>query len=562
MKRAAATAGVAAAGLTLIIIVPMMFFIGGDTGGTTPDCSTPSVSVGNTAPGIDTAAAAAAAAGWTGDDLVTAVAVAGAESGYNPLAENPDSTAKGLWQIMMSFHAPKFQGDDWRDPAANARVAHQLWLESGWQPWVAHTSGAYRKHLEEAAAAVARVTPDGFTPVSYGTVGCGTDTQTVAAGTVVWPVDKTTDRRNYGNSGSSWARGHTGTDFSIGCGTPVRAAHGGTIVIDTTQAWAGPWLVKVTTGPAALTTWYAHMQKVTVRAGETVAGGQIIGEVGTEGNSTGCHLHFEVHPRNGSIYADGIDPSPWLDQHAGTAVTPIVAAPTGGQLRVLTANVPFTLGDAAYAARVRALLATGPDVLLLQEAVHQDLTRITSTAPGRWGVFQGARGNERASVVIYDASKYTATGGQVLGFRGPRYDRWITWAALTSADTRVAVASVHMPIKADDTPTRARYRAMNTAIKTMRTRLEQAGYPVIFGGDWNAPLDRRRAQVEPVSFLASIGMTTNWRYGKACAGGTRYTGGVLDGFGFNPARIKPIGHGCYDRGPSDHRPVWMTARVA
>ena len=65
--------------------------------------------------------------------------------------------------------------------------------------------------------------------------------------------------------------------------------------IDTTQAWAGPWLVKVSHGPGRLTTWYAHMQKLLVTDGQTVTAGQQIGEVGAEGNATGCHLHFEVH---------------------------------------------------------------------------------------------------------------------------------------------------------------------------------------------------------------------------------------------------------------------------
>lgn len=59
------------------------------------------------------------------------------------------------------------------------------------------------------------------------------------------------------------------------------------------------------------------MEKVTVSRGETVQPGQQIGEVGNEGNSEGCHLHFEVHLKNGSIYGpDNVDPSAWLAEHA------------------------------------------------------------------------------------------------------------------------------------------------------------------------------------------------------------------------------------------------------
>ena len=53
-----------------------------------------------------------------------------------------------------------------------------------------------------------------------------------------------TDQRNFGNSGGHWARGHTGTDLSAPCGTPVRAATAGTVVIET-----GPVLGGAVAGP-------------------------------------------------------------------------------------------------------------------------------------------------------------------------------------------------------------------------------------------------------------------------------------------------------------------------
>jgi murein DD-endopeptidase MepM/ murein hydrolase activator NlpD len=137
---------------------------------------------------------------------------------------------------------------------------------------------------------------------------------------VVYPVPAQyigTDRKNWHDTGPYWTNWHTGTDFSAPCGTTVYAAHAGTIEIDTSQSWAGPQLVKVTTGAGSLTTWYAHMQSVTVSRGQTVAAGEPIGEVGKEGNGSGCHLHFEVHLENGSIYGpDNVDPSTWLAENA------------------------------------------------------------------------------------------------------------------------------------------------------------------------------------------------------------------------------------------------------
>ena len=128
-----------------------------------------------------------------------------------------------------------------------------------------------------------------------------------------------TDEHNWHHAGSHWGSWHTGTDFAVPCGTPVYAVNTGTVEIDTTQRWAGRWLVKIHTGPGALTTWYAHMRKVTVPRGVKVQAGQQIGEVGAEGNATGCHLHFEVHEKSGPIYGpDNVNPSTWLRQHLTT----------------------------------------------------------------------------------------------------------------------------------------------------------------------------------------------------------------------------------------------------
>jgi murein DD-endopeptidase MepM/ murein hydrolase activator NlpD len=120
------------------------------------------------------------------------------------------------------------------------------------------------------------------------------------------------DNHNWGEHSAHWASFHTGDDYSVACGTPVLAATAGTIEILTDQAWAGRWLVMVSTGHGKLTTWYAHMEALAVKPGQPVKPGQVIGEVGEGGNATGCHLHFELHPDGGSIYQDTTDPDPWL----------------------------------------------------------------------------------------------------------------------------------------------------------------------------------------------------------------------------------------------------------
>lgn len=164
-------------------------------------------------------------------------------------------------------------------------------------------------------------TPTGTTASSGHDGACPPVTATGGTGGTGYPVPAAyigTDSRNWGGHGSLWSSWHTGTDFSAPCGTPVLAAHGGTIELVPGPSWFGSTLVKIVTGPGGLATWYAHLQTVTVAAGQRVTTGQRLGEVGAQGNATGCHLHFEVHLRNGSIYGtDNVDPSRWLAQHAG-----------------------------------------------------------------------------------------------------------------------------------------------------------------------------------------------------------------------------------------------------
>jgi murein DD-endopeptidase MepM/ murein hydrolase activator NlpD len=134
-------------------------------------------------------------------------------------------------------------------------------------------------------------------------------------GVVLFPLPPDSgyvDRRNFGATGASWISRHTGTDFSVVCGTTVFAAHSGTVHIQTDQSWSGRWLVQVEVAPGRLTTWYAHLQAITVGEGDWVQAGEVVGAVGQEGNATGCHLHFEVHPQGGGIYEDPVDPSAWL----------------------------------------------------------------------------------------------------------------------------------------------------------------------------------------------------------------------------------------------------------
>ena len=101
------------------------------------------------------ATSAAFAAGFRGEDLIMAVAIAGAESSYRPTIRNSIG-ASGLWQILQSAHQDLFARYDWRDPAQNAVMAFSVWAAASrsWTPWTTFTGGSYRAHLEEARSAV------------------------------------------------------------------------------------------------------------------------------------------------------------------------------------------------------------------------------------------------------------------------------------------------------------------------------------------------------------------------------------------------------------------------
>jgi hypothetical protein len=115
-------------------------------------------------------ARAAQAAGFTGEDLVTAVAVVMPESGANPLARNP-SGALGLWQILDKAHPQLVARYDWRDPAQNAQMAFQVYAAAGrtFRPWEAFTKRLHVPYLEQARAAVQQV---GVTLPGMPLVGC------------------------------------------------------------------------------------------------------------------------------------------------------------------------------------------------------------------------------------------------------------------------------------------------------------------------------------------------------------------------------------------------------
>jgi len=114
----------------------------------------------------------------------------------------------------------------------------------------------------------------------------------------------------FGDGGSYWSSGsHTGLDFAAPSGTPIRSIASG-VVLSTEYdgAYGNKTVIRLVDGTEV---WYCHQDSQAVAPGERVNRGQVIGTVGTTGNSTGAHLHLEIRPGGG----DPVDPEVSLRGH-------------------------------------------------------------------------------------------------------------------------------------------------------------------------------------------------------------------------------------------------------
>jgi murein DD-endopeptidase MepM/ murein hydrolase activator NlpD len=98
---------------------------------------------------------------------------------------------------------------------------------------------------------------------------------------------------------------HSGLDIAASSGTPIRSCRSGTVVI---AGWQGGYgnAVVIDHG-GGMATLYGHQSQIAVSVGEKVLAGEVIGYVGSTGNSTGPHLHFEVR-----ISGNPVDPTPYI----------------------------------------------------------------------------------------------------------------------------------------------------------------------------------------------------------------------------------------------------------
>jgi murein DD-endopeptidase MepM/ murein hydrolase activator NlpD len=204
-------------------------------------------------------------------------------------------------QAVQKSAAPEDYADD--EAAARALVAHVAGVANvddigGGPPGAecgAQDAGSYE------------ISPSGWTQPVKATIGAG------------WGEDRGDHR-------------HAGVDLIAAKNTPLRAAAAGKVIVSKCNApeWYGcdkdgypglggcGWYVEIE-HPGGIHTRYCHMvRQPMVAVGAEVQAGQQIGNLGSSGNSSGPHLHFEVHvnmpPGSIGSWPDSVDPIPFMQQ--------------------------------------------------------------------------------------------------------------------------------------------------------------------------------------------------------------------------------------------------------
>ncbi len=107
-------------------------------------------------------------------------------------------------------------------------------------------------------------------------------------------------------------RGHQGVDIGAACGTPLVAALPGTVTRRSYQSAAGNYVVIDVSGVDVDIAYMHLVRPGSVRPGQTVVAGQLVGHVGETGRASGCHLHFEYWQGTWWRGGTAVDAMPYL----------------------------------------------------------------------------------------------------------------------------------------------------------------------------------------------------------------------------------------------------------
>jgi murein DD-endopeptidase MepM/ murein hydrolase activator NlpD len=125
----------------------------------------------------------------------------------------------------------------------------------------------------------------------------------------VLPVEGYHLTGRFGETSGLWSSTHTGLDFAAPDGVEIRSIGPGVVTAASSDgAYGNKTVVRLDDGTVL---WYCHQSEFGVEVGDRLAPGDLVGYVGSTGNTTGPHLHLEVHPGGG----EPVDPETWLPEH-------------------------------------------------------------------------------------------------------------------------------------------------------------------------------------------------------------------------------------------------------
>ncbi len=295
------------------------------------------------------------------------------------------------------------------------------------------------------------------------------------------------------------SRGHRGTEFNAACGRQVVAVHPGVVETITTAKWAGPNLVKVTSTPGGISTWYGFMSSATVTAGQIVTSGQVLGTVGNLGRANGCQLRLEVRDNGDTTQ---INPTTWLRTNVGHPIP-------GGRLlghdgfTLVSFNVlgasHTRLGGDRYGqfglAEVRTPLvvdrwnAMGADVIGVQEMQRSQRADFYARMKSSYTFFPFDGGTDTDNSIMWRQATFQFVKGG--SFKVPYFDgnlRNMPWVLLREKATgRTAYfVNVHNPATLPSRGDQSRWRrAAIAAERELVAQFKTTGRPVFLTGDFN-----------------------------------------------------------------------------
>jgi LysM repeat protein len=230
---------------------------------------------------------------------------------YEQLNDNPDMLSPGMTLNIPPVNGVYYQ---WKEGDTLESVASQFKADvNDILSWVGNNidlinptietdsfimiPGGEREFKSWIVPTIARDN-SGVSKSVYGAGACeGPFDGAYGSGGFVWPT------AGQVLSGNDYWSGHLGIDIAGGVGDGVFASDAGVVVFAGAATGGYGYMIMIDHGTGYQTV-YAHLSSVRVRCGQSVSQGGYIGAVGSSGNSTGPHLHFEVRYLGGFV-------SPW-----------------------------------------------------------------------------------------------------------------------------------------------------------------------------------------------------------------------------------------------------------